>query len=201
MLPLSRITFPHFQYSSPSDTSHPPPQVKDLQASPDSPLIPACKKLWQGTINTGKRRSQQHKREGRSSGLGPTGHEDAEFNSNPPIPRIKVYLYMILLFTASRSLKYHLSGNKTPCPIPHIGTIYREGERGEKNSNKTKEIKKRTAATMDPEEPVSHPPNHIILQTKSSDPMAALQNPATRMISGENSRQICFELRSPSLLT
>nr|ACN35816.1 unknown [Zea mays] len=70
-----------------------------------------------------------------------------------------------------------------------------------KNSNKTKEIKKRTAATMDPEEPVSHPPNHIILQTKSSDPMAALQNPATRMISGENSRQICFELRSPSLLT
>jgi hypothetical protein len=38
---------------------------------------------------------------------------------------------------------------------------------------------------MDPEEPVSHPPNHIILQTKSSDPMAALQNPATRMISGE----------------
>jgi hypothetical protein len=139
MLPLSRITFPHFQYSSPSDTSHPPPQVKDLQASP---LIPACKKLWQGTINTGKRRSQQHKREGRSSGLGPTGHEDAEFNSNPPIPRIKVYLYMILLFTASRSLKYHLSGNKTPCPIPHIGTIYIEGERGEKNSNKTKEIKK-----------------------------------------------------------
>jgi len=38
------------------------------------------------------------------------------------------------------------------------------------------------------------------LQTKSSDLMAALQNPATLMISGANSQQVCFELKSPALL-
>ena len=46
---------------------------------------------------------------------------------------------------------------------------------------------------MESEEPISHPPpaeSHN-LQTKTCDPMAALQNSATRMISGENSRQIC----------
>ena len=40
----------------------------------------------------------------------------------------------------------------------------------------------------------------INLQTKSSDLMAALQNPATLMISGANSQQVCFELKSPALL-
>jgi hypothetical protein len=44
-------------------------------------------------------------------------HEDAELNYNPPILRIKVYLYMILLFTASGSLKYSLSGNKNPLSL------------------------------------------------------------------------------------
>jgi hypothetical protein len=58
-----------------------------------------------------------------SSGRGPTRHEDAELNSNPPILRIKVYLY-ILLFTACCSLKYPLSGNKIPCPFLYIGPIY-----------------------------------------------------------------------------
>lgn len=62
--------------------------------------------------------------------MGPTGHEDAEFNSNPPILRIKVYLYMILLFTACRSLKYPLSGKKNPTPFLYIGPIYRRGENG-----------------------------------------------------------------------
>jgi len=47
----------------------------------------------------------------------------------------------------------------------------------------------------------NQPPNRRInFQTKSSDLMAALQNPATLMISGANSQQVCFELKSPALL-
>jgi hypothetical protein len=38
------------------------------------------------------------------------------------------------------------------------------------------------------------------LQTKSSDLMAALQNPATSMISRANEQQVCFKLKSPALL-
>lgn len=40
-----------------------------------------------------------------------------------PILRIKEYLYMILLFTACRSLKYPLSGKKNPYPFLYIGPI------------------------------------------------------------------------------
>jgi len=52
---------------------------------------------------------------------------------------------MILLFTACRSLKYPLSGNKTPCPFLYIGPIYRRGgkeKKKKKSSIKIKEEKK-----------------------------------------------------------
>jgi len=106
---------------------------------------------------------------------------------------------MILLFTACRSLKYPLSGNKTPCPFLYIGPIYRRGgkeKKKKKSSIKIEEEKKELLLQWSRKnQSLTRRITHD-LQTKSSDPMAALQNPATRMISGENSRQICFELGS-----
>jgi hypothetical protein len=84
---------------------------------PTFSLQPA-KSYPKGPINTVKGRNQQRKREGEAVARGPTGHQDAEFNSNPThsfhhsFLWIEMYLYMVLLSTACRSLKYPLSGNK-----------------------------------------------------------------------------------------
>jgi hypothetical protein len=78
---------------------------------------------------TGKGRNHHHQREGEAV-VGAHKHEDAELHYNPPIHRIKVYLYMILLFIASGSLKYTLSGNKKiPYSFFYIRPIYRRGKR------------------------------------------------------------------------
>lgn len=118
--------------------------------------------------------------------MGPTGHEDAELNSNSPILRIKVYMYIILLFTVYGSLKYPLSGKQNPLTpfFTSNGYINKGGVKMEKKSSSKMEEEKKTTATTELEEPISPAESHN-LQTKSSDRMAALQNSATRMISRE----------------
>jgi len=65
---------------------------------------------------------------------------------------------------------------------------------------KTSEAKKKKKLLLRPSWKNQSLNRRINLQTKSSDLMAALQNPATLMISGANSQQVCFELKSPALL-
>jgi len=82
---------------------------------------------------------------------------------------------MILLFTACRSLKYPLSGNKTPCPFLYIGPIYRRGgkeKKKKKSSIKIKEEKKELLLQWSRKNQslTRHPPNHIIYRQKPAIP-------------------------------
>ena len=96
---------------------------------------PACKKLWQGNKYWERKKPTTQKR-GRSSSLGPTGHEDAELNSNPPIPGSRCICTWSYCSLPAAALNILFLETKLPAPFFTSDRWYIEYRRGGKEKRK-----------------------------------------------------------------